>query len=351
MKSDVQPTADPTARRASDVRLVGAITADDYQRNMVLSPYGLRRLFAMLLLGARGRTHDQIAGALDVTDETDATPPALPGFHVRDGMWIARGYTTLPSFETAIRSRFGADIAHVDFGSPDAIPSIKRWVSRATGGQVPSLPLPHDDLRFVAVDALMYHVAWSQPFEVGNTKAGPFHAADGTTQVPMMHRVVSAQIFDDARGRYIRLPFTDGNSMLIALPTKNLVASTLTHAVQVLDAPFATAEVQLTLPRFSVSSLVDLLRPLERLGIADSFRPDADFTPIFGHAGSRLTFAFQQGAIAVDERGAQMAVVSVVGVDLGPSLLRTFNVDRPFAFVVEDSKTHQVLVAGIVAHP
>lgn len=347
-KSDVPSMAETVAHRVPDVRLIGAITTHDYRRNLVLSPYGLRRLFAMLAVGARGRTHDQIVEALGVDEAAEARLP-LPGFRVRDGMWIDRRFRTLRSYESAIRERFGADIAHVDFGSPDAVPRIERWVSRATDGQVPRIPLPAD-LTFVAADALVYHVEWSQPFALAATKPEPFNAVDGTMTVPMMHRGVAAAVFEDARGRYLRLPFTDGNSMMIALPTK-LTASTLTHAIQVLDKPFQPMDVELALPRFSISSHVDLVKALLGLGVTSAFGADADFSPIFGKPGVGLTFAFQQGAIAVDERGVKMAVVSIVGSEQGPHRVMTFKVDRPFAFVVEDAKTRQILIAGIVARP
>jgi len=166
-----------------------------------------------------------------------------------------------------------------------------------------------------------------------------------------MHSEISVPVFADAQGRYVRLPFTDGNSMLIALPTNGLTASTLTHAIQVLDARFAPTTVDLTLPRFTISTHVDLRRPLERVGITRSFGRDADYTPIFGRAGVALTEAYQQGAIAVDEHGARVSVVSLVGVEMGPHVVTPFSVDRPFAFAVEDAKTKQILVAGIVVRP
>ena len=315
----------------------------------MISPFGLRRLFGMLVLGARGGTRDQIVTALGLSDASDAAP-SLPGFHVSDGMWIDRIYTTLPSFEVVVRSRFAADVAHVDFRSPDTMPSIERWVSQSTGGQIPSIPLS-PGTTFVAADALTYRVGWAQPFEVGNTKLGPFHAADGTASVPMMHREVTAQEFGDAHTEYLRLPFTDGNSMLIALPDKGLTSTTLTDAMEMLDRQASPIDVALTLPRFTVSSHVELRDPLVRMGMTSSFNGDADYSAIFGRPGVALTRVFQQGAIAVDERGATMSVVSVAAVELGMRQLVTFNVDRPFAFVIEDNTTHQVLVAGIVAHP
>jgi serpin B len=114
-----------------------------------------------------------------------------------------------------------------------------------------------------------------------------------------------------------------------------------------------TATVVLSLPKFDVSSQLDLIDGLKSLGIRDVFDPDvSDFTPMMEDAdGLYVSTATHAARVKVDEEGCEAAAFTVFSVDESAPLEEPdeicFTLDRPFLFVIE-SESGQPLFIGVV---
>lgn len=116
-----------------------------------------------------------------------------------------------------------------------------------------------------------------------------------------------------------------------------------------------TLLINLSVPKFDISSDMELRDHLQSLGIADVFIPGtADFSPIIPTADSGYVGQIKHAArVAIDEKGATAAAFTVIdrcGAGMPPSDEMDFVLDRPFFFVIE-SQDGLPLFTGIVNQP
>ena len=109
------------------------------------------------------------------------------------------------------------------------------------------------------------------------------------------------------------------------------------------------------MPKFDVSSKMELSDTLKQLGVTDVFLDDkADFSPIFpqedGGSVGKISHATR---VKIDEKGVTAAAFTAIlycGSAPPKEEEVTFVLDRPFIFYVE-SRDSLPLFTGIVNHP
>ena len=110
-------------------------------------------------------------------------------------------------------------------------------------------------------------------------------------------------------------------------------------------------ECNIELPRFKIDSYIDHIPYLKYIGVKDVFyKNDADLSAL-SQQKIYVSDAFQVSGIEVDENGAEAASVTVigsVGYDHIPSKKIDFIMNRPFAFVIEETSTKTILFMGCV---
>ncbi len=336
------------AQQAADAKIASAVATAKGNGIVLVSPFGIRQLFGMLATGARGETRRGIDDTLAIDPVAPAFPPPdVPGLVSGNSIWLDRGFRPDPKFVSNVGRDYGAGVNVRDFSSPATSGEIGRWVAHFTKGRVALRRLV--DVKALAANAFSYDVNWAHPFPRSETRSDLFHATGGDERIPLMHESANVGYTEDGAARYVRLPFTDGNAMIVALPKHGIGVATLSGAMARANVSFPTTDILLTLPRFAAHSSADLTSILSGLGMANAFSADADFAPIFGRARIGFTIAYQRCAIDVDERGVRMAALTVAVVIQGPQrVIPPFRVDRPFAFAVVDTRSHAIIMAGII---
>ena len=114
------------------------------------------------------------------------------------------------------------------------------------------------------------------------------------------------------------------------------------------------AEVDLSLPKFDVSSDLDLLDALAQLGMTDVQTPGAaDFTPLTtaNQLPLALTEAKHAARVKIDEDGCEAAAYTILSVcetaAMPPEEIVEFTLDEPFLFAITGADGLP-LFAGIV---
>ncbi len=347
--------------------------------NLVLSPYVVSAGLGMVEAGARSETQQQMARALHLVgmsrDELCVAHGALrdevlalrrPGAVELDfasSLWIQDGFPCLESYRDLAQSCYHSEVGRVDFrGDPErARAEIDAWASAATRGMIPrvsSHDSPDVETRVVWLSAVHFKGLWEHEFDVSETDSGLFFAASGeTASVDMMNQRRTFPYFEDDTVQIVQLPYKGSSlSMLLVLPAvaSGLPAAEVSLASGGLEqwlAGLDSREVVLTVPRFTISSSIDLRRDLRALGIRRAFREGAaDFSgisenPLF------LTRVFQRAVVEVSEEGTRAAAVLDVEAAPGLPVPAVFRADRPFLFVIRDAASATVLFMGRVASP
>ena len=86
-----------------------------------------------------------------------------------------------------LRALYESELTSVDFGDPEAIPTINAWVNRRTRGIGRIVDQLSPLSAVVAVNAVYFKALWEDPFHSEFTRDDWFTTATGRTkQLPMM---------------------------------------------------------------------------------------------------------------------------------------------------------------------
>ena len=381
----------PAAAQSTNKCVAPANTAfalDLYQRertnagNLFFSPYSISTALAMTYAGARGQTAQEMARVLHLTLPQDEVPTAFAALGKRmaeiangkqvtlavaNSLWAQRRYQFAQPFLELNRRYFGAEIELVDFErqSTVACRQINDWVGRKTQGLICDLAQPGQfthDTRLALCNAIYFKGTWVTRFNREATSPGPFTVAKGhTVTVPMMFQTVKLRCHRSREATVFSLPYAGNDfSMVICLPAavdglgdieNQLNLERCAQWLGSLDGEVGT-EFELSLPRFKLSSRLDLTKRLSVMGMRSAFdEVAADFSGMCEANDLFLSDMMHQAFVEVNEEGTVAAAASMDSFlrrSSGPTPLM---VDHPFLFLIQDRRSGTILFLGRVVDP
>jgi serpin B len=208
------------------------------------------------------------------------------------------------------------------------------------------------------VSALFLKAEWEQP--LGIAPPIEFRTADGRKRSvdAMAHRYERLPYLEERDFEAVALPYRGGQlRFYLFLPREGV---SLRQWVRQLDAArwrawrkqFKERAVELHMPKFEVSSELDLRDALQQMGIQQVFRDGGLRGVIEGaEKGGYIGLWTQQATVRVDERGTEAAAGTAITAfvqDYGTVQIR---VDRPFLFAIVHEPTELILLMGVVHAP
>jgi serpin B len=352
--------------------------------NQVISPASVAIALAMTHAGARGDTAKEMETALHFTrpaaEVQAAVGTMLTGWNTpHEGAELAVanrlfGEATVayaPPFLELTRTVFAAPLDPVDFRSAHeaARTKINDWVEAQTHDRIQDL-LPAGSVdastRLVLVNAIYFKSQWANPFPEHRTAPAPFFAAAGKRDVPTMSHTERFSFTESTADgvQVIELPYgTPGFAMTLVVP---LAKDGLSEVEGALTADRLTAwvgalageRIALSLPKFRIAPAegLRLAGVLGELGIRKAFTAEADLTGIAPASEQlMLSEAFHKGFIAVDEKGTEAAAATAMAARAGAMAPsdepRVVKVDRPFLYLIRDTRSGLVMFMGRVVDP
>ena len=221
---------------------------------------------------------------------------------------------------------------------------------------------------------------WERKFDRTSTQKGvDFKGLKSTVKVEMMNLKSKFKIFNDKnlKSKILHLPFkTENAEMLIFLPDsendfEHLDKKFNEFNFTQLDTQRSLLSVRVSLPKFNLTSTLDLKAALKKIGVKKIFKANqADFSKLSkvrfntkiiilmimisfqNHVGLHASDVMQKAFIEVNEEGAEAAAVStVVVMNRMAAREQKFICNRPFLFVIRDIKNGLNLFIGKVVDP
>ena len=377
---DMQTVADGNNRFALD--LYAKLAADEQHKgkNLFFSPYSVHTALAMTATGAKGNTRDQMVKVLHLPAEEAKMLAAgdLGRFYghprkdyelsVANALWGRKGFPWRPEFLDVQKTRFGAGFQQADFANnPDGERDrINRWVEEQTRDRIKELLLQGQVKRnttMVLVNAVYFKGKWVTQFDPKKTRDAPFECDDNTrVNVSMMHATPKCGYRRVAGVEVVELPYKGGElSMVVVLPNrKDDLASLEKKLTPELFAQWTAgfqdrAHLDVSLPKFRIETRYELSEDLRALGMIDPFDgARADFAgmatepepPVY------ISAVIHKAFVEVSEEGTEAAAATAV-VTAQPDSADTpaFYANRPFLFLIRDSKRGTILFMGRVMKP
>jgi serpin B len=380
-----EPQAEPSTQAQRDMHAVAAgnneFSFDLFRvvrsksENLVISPYGLSVVLSMTMAGAKGETRQEMADVLHLSLAEGQLYPALGAlassladiedFTSASALWGQTGLNYKSDFIDLLGSTYGAPLRLVDFDNyAEAAKTINGWASKNTNGRIPELidvnaPRP-DTIIMMLTNAVYMKAEWQHPFLPEETSDRSFHLLDETTvQVPTMSLTSSLNYLSDSTLDAVELLYKDGRLSLVVLAPKtgdfeNHLSKMNTETLEEALSQLEQGQVELRLPRFTVTSSPDVTKTLQAMGMRTPFASQANFSGIT-EAPAQISDVTQKAFILVDEEGTEAAAASGVTVAAVATTtserIPVLSIDRPFYYLVRDNKTGTILFLGQVTDP
>lgn len=266
------------------------------------SPFSLRVMMAMLMVGARGNTRNEIRSAMRFpsSDEELLEPyreyiqllnaPSQIKMEIANRMFLKEGFQIQENFRTVLKHFFQAPVQQLSFEKPvKAAEEINDFVARKSNYRIQRIVEPselNNRTRMVLVNTLYFKGAWENPFPTLSTRRMPFFLDDSgkSVTVDMMRVETYFQVkdFPELDCKAVVIPYQkgksgeDGYQMVILVPNKKSGLAKLENSLSDfgdLDSLYSVRgkNIELRLPRFTIESGFDLLQPLKDMGIKEVF--------------------------------------------------------------------------------
>ena len=240
--------------------------------------------------------------------------------------------------------------------------AMQEWINSKTGGllteQVKNNKTNINTVMSL-VTTVFYSARWDDEFDESKNDKKIFHGTNGNVQCDFMNNTLESKYFWGENFSAVISGLKESGNMFIILPDEGVSVNEVLSGNEWLEfvrAGYAwekskQIKVNLSLPKFDVSSNIRLEDGLKNLGVTDVFDLEkADYSNLTDEEGIELT-EIQHGArVAIDEEGCVAAAFTEIlycGDAIPPEDEVDFVVDRPFIFVVT-SEVGIPLFIGVV---
>merc|ERR1711970_1686451 len=171
--------------------------------NLIISPFSVSAVLAMLSAGAQGSTLEQIRSGLSFPAQASLmlgyqdTIPALRStqnftLEAANTVFAMKDFSVLPEFQESLHRSFHASMQSLDFGDSQlAARMINNWVEKMTMDKIKHL-ISADMLnaltRLVLVNAIYFKGDWEAKFDQKLTKDQDFSVSPSDTVTVEMMR-------------------------------------------------------------------------------------------------------------------------------------------------------------------
>lgn len=389
-------------RLAENTSICGFITASTTrfltgagEDNRVYSPLNLYVALAMLAETAGGDSRQQILdvlGADSIETLREDAAVVWQNYYQDDDLGISVMANSLwlrddmsysqDTLDTLAASYYASSFAG-EMGSAEYDQALQDWVNGQTRGvltqQADGLSFNPDTVLGL-VSTLYFKAAWSTPFDPDSNTRGVFHAPSGDVETEYLHygEWFDTQYYWGEHFSAIGLGFQAGSyRMWLILPDEGYTVDELVSGGEAMEFLFASKygnwdeeaqeyvgawpnqeflRVSLSLPKFDVSSELELSDGLKALGITDVFDGGvSNFDPLGASTDDPLYVGKAQHAarVMIDEEGCTAASyvdLMLAGAAPPPDEIVDFTLDRPFLFAITGN-SDLPLFLGVVNQP
>ena len=342
---------------------------------VLISPVSVLNALGMVANGAGGDTLKQLetAAGMSLNQLNDflytyrmSLPAAYKSCAVSlaNSAWIREDFRVEDDFLRSCVNYYGAEMYRSAFDG-SLVTDLNRWVSQKTDGMIDRLleQAPDALTMLYLVNAACFDARWDTPYTKADLRTGlPFTAADGTRQtadyltgtesIYLSGNNVTGFVKPYDGGKYAFVALLPDEGVTLADYLENLTGEHLYKLI----TDHRSADVQVSIPKFSAQSELELEEPLKDMGITDLFNVSAaDLRSIGSAPSGNNLYVFSvlhKTYLELDENGTKAAAATSLEVNAGaapPSEdVKTVTLDRPFLYMIVDTHACVPLFMGTV---
>ncbi|XP_028737953.2 serpin B6-like isoform X2 [Peromyscus leucopus] len=316
---------------------------EDSSKNVFFSPMSISSSLAMVFMGAKGDTANQMIQALSL-DKCSGSG----GGNVHQGfqalltevnktgtqymlktanrLFGEKTFDILASFKDSCRKFYEAEMEELDFkgDTEQSRQHINTWVAKKTEDKITELLCPgavNSDTLLVLVNAIYFKGNWKKQFNKEDTREMSFKVTmneEKPVQMMFQKSTVNMTYIGEISTTILLLPYAGNElNMIIMLPDDHVELRTVEKEITYekfiewtrLDK-MDEEEVEVFLPRFKLEENYDMKEFLCKLGMTDAFENRADFSGIASKEGLFLSKVLHKSFVEVNEEGTEAAAAT-----------------------------------------
>ncbi|KAM5166303.1 serpin B9-like [Callospermophilus lateralis] len=360
------------------IQVLKMLCQDRPSQNVFFSPLSISSALAMMLLGAKGNTKDQMAQALSLNTEEDIhegfqmllnqvhNPGSKYLLTTANRLFGEKNCDFFSTFKESCLQFYHSEMELLSFikDSEKSREHINAWVSKETKGKIPEmLPVNSIDelVRLVLVNAIYFQGMWDKPFDKSCTEEMAFKVNQEekrTVQMMWQEDNFNFIYISEFQTKLVELPYAGKTlSMIILLPDEDLsvVENNLTFEKFIAWTKAASLQnigIEVLLSRFKLQEDYDMQSVLQRLGMVDAFQHgQADFSGMSTETDLCLSKVVHKSVVEVNEEGTEAAAADIDEVFDCTSWSPKFCADHPFLFFIRHNRTNTLLFCGRFSCP
>uniref|UniRef100_A0A8C3WW87 Corticosteroid-binding globulin n=1 Tax=Catagonus wagneri TaxID=51154 RepID=A0A8C3WW87_9CETA len=345
-------------------------------KDVFISPVSISTVLAMLSLGARGYSREQLLQGLgfNLTEISEAEihqdfrylHSLLRGSNLTSEMtmgnalFLDHSLELLESFSADTKHYYGLEALAADFQDwAGTSRQINEYIKNKTQGKIVDLFSEQDSsAMLILVNYIFFKGTWTHSFHPESTGEENFHVNDTTTvKVPMMFQSRAIKYLNDSLlpCQLVQLDYTGNETVFFVLPVKGKVDTVIAElsrdTVQRWAKSLTHSQVDLYIPKVSISGGYDLGGVLGDMGIADLLNHPTHFTGITQNSLPKMSKLVHKAVLQLDEKGVEAAAPTGHGggLNLAPKPV-TIRFNRPFIVMVFDHFTWSSLFLGKIVN-
>lgn len=338
--------------------------------NVILSPLSIEMALAMASNGAAGEAAEAMETLLGLNAEqlNSLLGPYLlkedNTLSIANSMWFNESMKGLvkADFQETLRTVYAAGEGTFTPGSQADVDAINGWVKEKTHDKIDSIigkdSLTQDTLALL-INALYFNGKWTDPFEAWQVYDETFHAPAGDREARLMDGW-EEDYFETEWGTGFAKAYEDGYEFIGLLPKAEGTVDLLGLNIdEFLASRTGAYDVHIKIPKFELEYSTSLVDTLSGLGLGSLFEPgslnglltdEALAADWEAHVGDVIHKTYMK----MYEEGTEAAAVTAVIVDCATMAMpveretKEVFLDRPFAFLIRDTQSGQVVFCGII---
>ena len=348
------------------------------EENVVYSPLNVYMALAMAAEITDGEGRQQILDLLgaDSIEMLRWKVPAVWNAHYCDdgattsilasSLWLDDSVNYNVDTVKLLAENYYASSYRGDMQSQVMGDALRAWLNQQTGGllenYVEDIEIDPETVLSLAT-TVYFREKWENEFSENNTRTDVFHALSGDVNGEFMYQCPDQNYYWAEKFGATYQQLENGDKMWFILPDEGVAVDEVlaeTELTEFLAAGYDWENskrviIHFYLPKFDVSSRLDLTGGLKQLGITEVFTPGAaDFSPIAENL-SEAYFSEVQHAVrvTVDEEGVTAAAYTEImeaGAAEPPTEEIEFKLNRPFIFAITGRDGLPMFV-GVVNQP
>ena len=350
---------------------------DSKNENIIYSPLNVYMALSMLAEISDGNSRQQVLDLLNADSIETLRNQAHSIWNANycdDGavtsilassLWMNKDVNYNKETLDLLASNYYTSTFKGEMGSEEYNKAFQSWLNSQTGGllkdYISNEEMSPDTIMALAT-TIYFKANWDREFYDTETTKDTFHSPTGDITIDFMNdTITNGTYYWGDNFSAVSKSLDESGSMWFILPDEDVNVDTLLTDAEVLSfitsnnqwSNQKTVNINLSIPKFDVSSDLNLKNGLKNLGVTDCFDIEkSDFSPLQDEQGC-ITEATHAARVAIDEKGVIAAAFTSM-MEAGGAMPNAdevdFVADRPFIFVITGFDGLPLFI-GIVNQP